>query len=161
MAAIIDDNYQELTAKVTVPTETSTAVTITAASGSSLFTLSAEIPKSSGFTKGAWIWDTSNDKLYSVDYLTFSDNKVGYIRGTFANTLSGAAMKYISAQDAKIKELSVLCQSGTVTVNGVTLPPGNSINRDKADNGNLDGTDYCDPVIVNAGSGVAYYQTIK
>ena len=153
------ESFLALASLDTIPLSTTTAITVTATSGKSAFTLSAEI--TSDFGKGSWIWDKGNSELYRVDRMKTGSVTEGFIVGTFNYTLSGADdIDYIKAEDAKVVQMSIVADVAT-TVDGVALGVGESLNYTSVNLGGDVGTRYVDPVIVDGATGAVRYMLTK
>jgi hypothetical protein len=149
--------YGSLTTKDTLPLSTSTAVTITASTGTDKFTISAAI--TDDFKVGSWIWDTANDELYKVKQIS-ADGTYGVIWGTFNDTLSTGAMDYIKSQDTKVVQMALEAVADS-TVNGVSLPTGNTLNFTSSGISAKFGTRWVDPKIIDGATGEVRYILTK
>ena len=128
----------------TIPASTSTSSTLSASSGSSDFTINTA---DANFRRGAWIYDATNSELYKIKDMV-SDTE-GTIVGTFNDTLSGATVKLVTVDDAKIIQMSIAAdQSSASSVNGVALADGTSKSWSTVGNGGDVGVRYVEPKIV-------------
>lgn len=155
MANNVKSEFKTLTTKDTLPLSTNTAVTITAASGESNFTLSAEI--TDDFIAGSFIWDTVNDKLYKVRELG-RDKVGGTIIGTFDNTLAASAIKYIKSKDLKNVTINVKVIADS-TIDGQNLSAGDSFNDESF--GATYGSRWITPHIYDGATGNFLYNIKK
>lgn len=154
MANNVKSQFSTLTTKDTLPLSTSTAVTITAASGASSFTLSAAI--TTDFREGSYIWDTANDVLYKVRELA-KDGLGGTIFGTFEDTLSGGAMAYIKSKDLKNIKIFAKALAAT-TIDGAAFASGDVPNLDSLDERGSFGGNWVIPHIYDGATGnFTYY----
>lgn len=129
----------------TIPASSSLTPTITASSGSNVFTLSAA---DSQVTKGAWIYDNTNGELYKVKSIDAAGT-TGIIWGTFEDNLSAATVKVIPEADAKVIQLSIAADQGSASsVNGVALADGTSKSWSTIGNGGDVGGRFVEPKIV-------------
>lgn len=133
------------TADDTIPASSALSPTITASSGSSNFTLSAA---SSSVSKGAWLYDDTNYELYRVKDIS-RDGLNGIIWGTFNDNLAAATIKIITAEDAKIIQMSIAADQGSASsVNGIALASGTSKSWSTVGNGGDVGQRFVEPKIV-------------
>ena len=153
MANNVKSIFKTLTTKDTLPLSTSTAVTITATSGASSFTISAAI--ADDFAVGSFIWDTVNDVLYEVRELD-REKLGGNIIGTFDDTLSASAIAYIKSKDLKnVKIYGKIV--GATTIDGQSLAAGDTFNFDSTDERGSFGSNWVTPHIYDGATGDILY----
>jgi len=152
--------YGTETTKVSVPnsealdpSDGAGSPTVTAALNSNQFTLSEA---TTNVVKGAWLVDTTNDKVYKVDKM-ISDT-VGQIVGTFDNVQSAAALTVVTERNSQIVELFIAADYGNDSeLNGDALKAGTALNRSVVGLNGEVGARFLAPVIVDGSVGQITY----
>jgi hypothetical protein len=135
-----------ITTKVTVPASTATSgLTLATTSGSNTFTMSTT---NANFIRDAWIWDTTNDKLYKIQSMT--STTTGIIVGTFDDTEPTMGTAIIKAEDAKSSKIYLAIANGAAVIDGVSVPADYSINDEVSDGSQDVGDSFIEPYIVDA-----------
>lgn len=102
--------------------------------------------------RGGWVYDTTNFECYKVEDV-ISDDEI-LVRGVFTNTLSGATLKAISKEDAKVQFISIKAV-GATPVNGVALAAGDVVSFGQPSQLATAGANFVDPVLIDGATGAA------
>lgn len=124
----------------TVPASESVTATITAASGSEVFTLSAA---TDNLRKFDWIVDKTNEEVYQISEI---NGTVGKIVGTFADALSAATVSKIRDKDTRVKSVNLTISGANCSINQGAVAAGTkSFNSDNVGR-------FLEPIMVKNGA---------
>lgn len=107
----------------------------------------SQVQAPSKVAQNGFLVDLTNSELRRVSQVI--DDTTLLLESGFTNALAGATIYYVPSSKAKF--MGITCNTATVTVNGATLPAGQSINYGNEN----DSTYVVDPLLVDASGGSA------